>query len=140
MNSLYSNWNLGTNMFPQVLSGDISCLISSSVTWRWRSNALSAGSWTTLNKLVPSIHLRGIIQSDADRLEEWPERSSQNTVWTNALPQCKPQEQSRQEGDRLSSSSTEEDLGVLVGSLLNLSQQFALAVMEAKEEKRFCHL
>lgn len=86
---------------------------------------------------MPLIHLRVVIQSDVDRLKEWPDRTSQNTVWTNAPRTDKPQEQSRLEADRLGSSCVEEDLGVLVGNHLNMSQQCALAVMKAKEKNSF---
>lgn len=45
--------------------------------------------------------------------------------------------QSRLEADRLGSRSTEEDLVVLVGHWLNMSQPRALALMKAKEKTSF---
>lgn len=46
-------------------------------------------------------------------------------------------EQSRLEADRLGSSSAEENLLVLVGNWLNMSQQGVLTLMKAKEKTSF---
>lgn len=86
---------------------------------------------------VPRRHLRAVTQSDADRLEEWPGRTLQNKGWTNAPGTDSPQSKGRLEADRLGGSSAEEDLVILVGNWLSMSQECVLALMKAKEKTTF---
>lgn len=90
-----------------------------------------------LHQCVPWRHLRAVTHSDADRLKKWPDRTLQNKGWTNAPGTGSPQSKGRLEADRLGSSSAEDDLVILVGHWLNMSQQCVLTLMKAKEKTNF---
>lgn len=133
MNGFSSNWNLGTNAFPQVLSWGLSEYLPQKVEME-----------CTLLRFLEYTKVMGTMEAFKGSHSEW-RRQAGGMAWRNLTKRRMDKgtwhrftpEQSRLEADRLGSSSAEEDLVVPVGNWLNMSQQCALALMKAKEKTSF---
>ncbi|PKU29215.1 rna-directed dna polymerase from mobile element jockey-like [Limosa lapponica baueri] len=105
---------------------------------------LDGGAECTLSKFDDDTELGGVadksegcaaIQKDLDRLEKWADRNlmkfNKGKCQVLHLGRNNPIHQHMLQAAQLESSLAEKDLGVLVGTRLNMSQQCALVAKKA---------
>ncbi|GAB0182778.1 mitochondrial enolase superfamily member 1 [Grus japonensis] len=90
---------------------------------------------TKLSGEVDTLEAKGTLQEDQDRLEEWANKNlmrfNKDKCKVLHLGKHNPGVQHRLGSTRLESSSVERDLGVLVDSKFNMSEQCAAAAKKA---------